>query len=81
MSEAGFNVSVVCCQHPSCTVRAEGLAEGRNKYAGLPIGWVEVDVCSYRTSGGISSAFGHILTRHYCSVAHLPSELLPEEGP
>ena len=82
MSVAGFAVSIVCCQHPSCTARAEGLPDGGDTYKGLPAGWIEVKVHKYRKTSedSISSPFGDVLTRHYCSASHLPSELLPEDS-
>ncbi len=81
MSAPGFTVTGFYCQHPSCTERADGIAENNGGAKGLPVGWVEVDVKTYAKSMGITSAFMHVLTRHYCSVAHLPLELLPDDAP
>ena len=79
-SEArGFTVTGFYCQHPSCTARADGLAEDKGRAEGLPKGWVQVTALGYDSVGGqVTSAFRTIVVRHYCSTAHLPSELLPE---
>jgi len=79
---AGFEVRVFMCQHPRCTERADGLPDGGGRATGLPVGWVQVQAKKYDRAfeGGVTTAFKDVAIRHYCSAAHLPVDLLPDEA-
>jgi hypothetical protein len=71
----GFTLAIVHCD--TCSAEEEAIPDGRS-VSGLPEGWVSVRISKYkRTSGGdLTSDFDFVGTAYYCSVAHLPAELL-----
>lgn len=81
LDSPGFETRVYMCQHPSCNTRCEAIPQSRDRVMGMPEGWVEVTVDRFKRTigGGITSAFDTVKTMHFCSVAHLPTELLPED--
>lgn len=72
---SGFSIAIIKCD--TCGAEADAIPDGRS-VTGLPEGWVSVKVSKYkRTSGGdLTSDFDFVGTAYYCSVAHLPTELL-----
>lgn len=79
MRRRGFQVETVFCE--TCGETAEGLPDSFTA-EGLPEGWMSVRVARYRhrrRDEGLPTTDIDQRTYYFCSEAHLPAELLPEE--
>jgi hypothetical protein len=79
MSSRGFSLEVVYCE--TCGESAEGIPDSFVA-EGLPEGWYAVRSERYETptrDEDRPNQSRHEKTLYYCSSAHLPSDLLPED--
>ncbi len=79
---SGFTITKYMCQHPTCSEMADGIPDGNGRASGLPVGWIQLTLHGFDRSfmSELTSAFQSKGTFHYCSIAHVPSEVLPEEA-
>lgn len=80
MSRRGFQVETVFCE--TCGETADGLPDSFSA-EGLPEGWMSVRVARYQHRRGEEdrpTTDTHQWTYYFCSDAHIPAELLPEEA-
>lgn len=83
MTARGFALETVFCG--MCNEATEAIPQSHNPAEGLPEGWVVVIIGTYGKRGiyggsGPTNSYGDRRHVYFCSVAHLPSELLPPEG-
>lgn len=79
MTARGFRVEVVFCGE--CGDSAEALPQGEHSTVkGLPVGWQVVEVRPYKEARDESpTSPWPPRFLYYCSAAHLPVALLPQE--